>query len=188
MKSIREATTTIRSIMFQGFLMYGGKPFYLNVELLNKNPYAIILIQASIVKSTVKQLSKYPTNKMISDSGLLKGVLITRVTELIKIRVKILLSNSFAQRFTFFSGAFLIIVFVLIIVLVARLYYLALPPSFPSPSCFEDGFKLSNYDSFFSLLPTDLTFLSLFFVCYSIMFILSSYLICSVSSILPILF
>lgn len=58
MKSMREAITTIRSIIFHGFLMYGGKPFYLRVALLNKNPWAMILMQASMVNKTVKQLSR----------------------------------------------------------------------------------------------------------------------------------
>ena len=54
----------------------------------------MILMEASIVKRTVKQLSRYPMNKMVSDSGLDNGVLMTSVTELIRIRVRILLSNS----------------------------------------------------------------------------------------------
>ena len=76
---------------------------------------------------------------MYSDYGLLSGVLITKVTELIKIRVKILLSNSLAHKFTFFSGDFLITVLVLIIELAARLCCLALV----ALSAFI-GFKLSN--------------------------------------------
>jgi len=62
----------------------------------------------------------------------------TKVTELIIIRVKILLSKSLAHKFTFFSGAFLITVLVLIIELAARLAYLVLYPLLLA------GFKLSN--------------------------------------------
>jgi len=76
---------------------------------------------------------------IVSDFGLSRGVLRTKVTELIKIRVKILLSNNFAHRLTFFSGTFLITVLVLIIELAARLCYLALVAF----SVFI-GFKLSN--------------------------------------------
>ena len=74
-----------------------------------------------------------------SEFGLLSGVLMTNVTELIKIRVKMLLSNNLAHKFTFFSGAFLITVLVLIIELAARLCCLALL----ALSAFI-GFKLSN--------------------------------------------
>jgi hypothetical protein len=77
---------------------------------------------------------------MYSALGLLRGVLTTKVTELIKIRVKILLSNNFAHRLTFFSATFLItVLLVLIIELAARLCYLALD----ALSVFI-GFKLSN--------------------------------------------
>ena len=139
MKSMSDAITTMRSIMLHGFLMYGGNPFCLRVALLNRNPWAMILMQASIVNKTVKQLSRYPTNKMYSDLGLLSGVLMTKVTELIKIRVKILLSNNLAHRLTFFSGVFLITFLVLIIELAARLCYLTL-----FALSFFIGFKLSN--------------------------------------------
>ena len=83
-------------------------------------------MHASIVNSTVKQLSRYPTNNITSDSGLLKGVLMTKVTELIKIKVNILLSKSLAHKFTFFSGVFLAAVLELTMELAARLCYLAL--------------------------------------------------------------
>lgn len=57
-KSTNDAITTTKSMIFQGFLMYETNPFSLNVELLKKNPKAIILTRASNVNNTVKQLSR----------------------------------------------------------------------------------------------------------------------------------
>ena len=58
-----------------------------------KNPRATILIIASRVNNTVKQLSRYPMNTIIGSSGSAKGLSITKVIELIKISERMIPSN-----------------------------------------------------------------------------------------------
>lgn len=102
MKSIRDAQTTMKSRIFHGSSIYGVKFLDFISLLFITNPSATILIIASKVKSTVKQLSRYPMNIIIGSSGFASGLSITRVIELIKIKERMIPSNIAATRFVLF--------------------------------------------------------------------------------------
>jgi len=61
----------------------------------------------SIKNEIVKQLSKYPTKIIMGASGSYKGLSITRVTELVMIRVMITPSKIFAGVILLIGGPFL---------------------------------------------------------------------------------
>jgi hypothetical protein len=65
------------------------------------------LTDISSKNEIVKQLSKYPTEIMMGASGSYKGLSITRVTELVMIRVMITPSKIFAGVILLIGGPFL---------------------------------------------------------------------------------
>ena len=80
----------------------------LSVALLKRKPIAMILIVASRVNNTVKQLSRYPTKTIIEDSGSESGLSMTKVIELMTINDMMTPSKILAATFFFCFGCFFI--------------------------------------------------------------------------------
>jgi hypothetical protein len=90
-KSIKEAITTKKSRIFQGFLRYGT----IGPSLLKIKPEAMILILASIVNKTVNTISMYLRTTMKPESGSDKGLSITSVILEMMISARMKYSNFF---------------------------------------------------------------------------------------------